>query len=102
MTSRDRSGRRKKILTLYILHNIFYEPVDFAATAEYFNRPAMHPSYMFVVDVSTNSTSTGLLTAACEAVLWCLDALSEQAATNPGLQVGLLLNPKTYTLHPKP
>ena len=95
----DHTGQRRDIRDRRELR---YGSVDFAASSEYYNRPAMHPAYMFAIDTSSKAAQSGLLQASVDAVLSALEGLDDMAQRNNLLQVGLLTfdtHLQFYNLH---
>jgi len=68
---------------------ISFGSYDVAATQEYFNRPAMHPAFMFALDVSAAAVQSGLLAASVQAVLAAVAALADSPA-HVGVEVGVM------------
>uniref|UniRef100_A0A7S0W6H9 Protein transport protein SEC24 n=1 Tax=Hemiselmis tepida TaxID=464990 RepID=A0A7S0W6H9_9CRYP len=64
--------------------------VDFAASQEYYNRPAMAPAVMFAIEVSATAVRGGLLHATVQAVRESVEAMSKPGATDPRTLVGVL------------
>jgi len=64
--------------------------VDFIASSEYFNRPAMAPAYMFAIDVSMRSVECGLVASAVESIIAAIQTLMDPMRHNPNTMFGLV------------
>eukprot|EP01051_Picozoa_sp_SAG22_P019567 SAG22_NODE_3657_length_1590_cov_1.606304_2_plen_197_part_00 len=63
--------------------------VEFVAPAEYMVRPPQPPVYFFVIDVSYNAVTSGLLQSAVNSILRCLESLDGEH-TGGRTKVGFL------------
>eukprot|EP00281_Chroomonas_sp_CCMP1168_P026138 CAMPEP_0206231294 /NCGR_PEP_ID=MMETSP0047_2-20121206/10758_1 /ASSEMBLY_ACC=CAM_ASM_000192 /TAXON_ID=195065 /ORGANISM="Chroomonas mesostigmatica_cf, Strain CCMP1168" /LENGTH=922 /DNA_ID=CAMNT_0053654859 /DNA_START=29 /DNA_END=2799 /DNA_ORIENTATION=- len=64
--------------------------VDFAASQEYCDRPAMAPAFMFAIDVSANAVQGGLLHASVAAIRECVEQLSRAEGVDSRAMLGIL------------
>ena len=56
-------------------HTRIQGTVEFVAPVEYMVRPPQAPVYVFVIDVSYPSVSSGVVHTVCAAIKSCLDSL---------------------------
>lgn len=59
--------------------------VEFVASKEYIERPVAAPCYLFLIDVSYNSLTSGMLTACIDGIKSLLSQLSADSAVRIGL-----------------
>lgn len=83
----DASGKRRDILER---PELSLGSVDFAASAEYLNRPAMAPAILFAIDVSVTAIRGGLLHASVQAIKDSIDRLSRSATFDRRTKVGII------------
>jgi len=92
----DAEGRRRDWMERPELYS---GSVEFVAGEEYLVRPPMPPSFFFVIDVSWNAVSSGMLSTVCSTIKAALDQLPGDSRT----QVGFLTFDSTlhfYNLRP--